>query len=116
SAKIRLISTGRKLVQMKLSSEGTKREAGSCTYFLSSDNPHYKISQAVSCQNHPSVSNPARTNNVTRRQQGNRCDHCTVHSPAFRNPNPATVTVSDLRRNLVAFFSPRLEVAVRKFC
>ena len=46
---------------------------------------------------------------------GRRCDHRTIHIPGLRNPNPPTVTVSDLRRNLVALLCPRLKVSVRKF-
>jgi hypothetical protein len=36
--------------------------------------PHQQISQAVPCQNHPPISNPARTNNVARRKRDGRCD------------------------------------------
>ena len=74
-----------------------------------------KVSQPVSRQNHPSVSNPARTDNVSRRKHGSRCDHRAIHSPALRNPNPSPVAVSNLRRNLEALFSPRIKVGVRKF-
>jgi hypothetical protein len=42
-----------------------------------------QISQPVSRQNHPSVSNPARVNNVARRQHGSRCDHCAIHIPTY---------------------------------
>jgi hypothetical protein len=31
------------------------------------------------------------------------------------DPNPPTITVNNLRRNLVAFFCPRLKVRPRKF-
>jgi hypothetical protein len=75
----------------------------------------WQIGQAVSRENHPSVSNPARTNDIFRRNTGSCSDHCAVHIIATpRNANPATDTVSDLRRNLEALFSPRLKVGARK--
>jgi hypothetical protein len=39
-----------------------------------------KIGQTVSRQNHPSISNPTRANNVSHRKHGSRCDHRTIHS------------------------------------
>ena len=77
--------------------------------------PCQQISQPVSRQNHPPISNPARINNVSHRKHGSRCDHRAVLIPTSRNPDPPAVAVSDLRRNLVALLSPRLKVSVRKF-
>jgi hypothetical protein len=74
-----------------------------------------QFSQPVSRQNHPPVGNPARTNNIAHGKHGNRCNHRAIQISTPRNPNPRTVTVSDLRRNLVALFSPRLKVSARKF-
>jgi Protein of unknown function (DUF1353) len=82
---------------------------------LVSKNPCQQISQPVSRQNHRPISNPACINNVSRRKHGSRRDNRTIHSPGLRNPNPPTVTVSDLRRDLEALFSPRLKVGARKF-
>jgi hypothetical protein len=48
-------------------------------------------------------------------KHGSRRDYRTIHIPTLGNPNPPTVTVSNLRRYLEALFSPRLKVGVRKF-
>jgi hypothetical protein len=82
---------------------------------LVSKKPRQQISQAVSRQNHPSVSNPTRVNNVSRRKHRLRSDHRAVHRTTLRNPNPSTITVSNVRRDLVALFRPRLKVSARKF-
>src|SRR4030095_7489837 len=60
--------------------------------------PTLKIRQAVSRQNHPSVSNAARNNNVYYRKHGSCCHHRAVP----RNPTPSAVSVSNLCRNLEA--------------
>ena len=73
-----------------------------------------KIRKAVSRQNHPSVSNPARAANVTHRKHGSRCDHRAIHAPTPRTPNASSIAVSDLRRNLEALFCPRLKGSARK--
>jgi len=39
---------------------------------LVSKKPRYKTGQAVSRENHPPISNPARTNNVAYRKHGSR--------------------------------------------
>src|SRR5215510_12177490 len=68
--------------------------------------PHQQIRQPVSRQNHPPISNPARDGNVAHRKHGSRRDHRAILIPTLRTPNPSIVTVSDLRCDLVAFFSP----------
>jgi hypothetical protein len=83
--------------------------------YLTAHNPPQQICQPVSRQNYPSVSNPARANNVSRRKHGSRRDHRAVQLLTLRNPNPPTVTVSDLRRNLEALFGPGFSVCVGKF-
>ncbi len=80
---------------------------------LVSHDPH-QLSQPISRQNHPSVSNSARTNNVSHREHRNRLNLSAV-LVCLRAPNPPTVTVSDLRRNLKALFCPRLKDSDRKF-
>jgi hypothetical protein len=81
----------------------------------SSCNPHQQIRQPVSRQNHTSISNPARVNNVARRKHGSRSDHRAIHTTAFWNPYPPVISVSDLRRNLETLFSPQLKVGTCKF-
>ena len=76
--------------------------------------PCQQICQPVSRENHPPISNPARANNVSRRKRRSRYDHSAVHIATPRNPYPLTVTISKLRRNLEALFSPRLKVGVPK--
>ena len=78
-------------------------------------NPRQQIGQPVSRKNHPSISNPACINNVSHRKHGSRLNVTTVPIVAFGNPYPSTVTISNLRRNLEALFSPRFKVGVRKF-
>jgi hypothetical protein len=85
------------------------------TALLVSRDPCQQISQAVSRENHPPISNPARTNNVAHRKHRGRCDHRAVFIPAFRTSDRPAVAISDLRRNLEALFCPRLEITVRKF-
>jgi hypothetical protein len=82
---------------------------------LISKKPRQQIGQTVSRQNHPSVSNPARARNVSRRQHRSRCDRRAIHTSRPRTPNPPIVTVGNLRRNLETFFSPRLKGSARKF-
>jgi len=82
---------------------------------LVSKKPHQKISQPVSRQNHPAVSNPARTNNVADGKHWRGCDHRAVIIPGSRTPNPPIVPVGHLHRNLEALFGPRLKLGVRKF-
>jgi hypothetical protein len=77
--------------------------------------PRQQISQSVARQHYPSVSNPARTNNVTRRKHGSRCDRCTALISTPRTPDKLTIAVSNLRRNLEALLCPRLKVGARKF-
>src|SRR5262245_55520238 len=78
-------------------------------------NPRQKIDQSITGKYYPSVSNPARPNNVTWRKHRGRCDHRTVHTPTLLNPNSPAITKSDLRRNLVALLCPSLKVGARKF-
>jgi hypothetical protein len=82
---------------------------------LVSKKPRQKISQPVSRQNHPSVSDPACTNNVARRKHGSRCDHRAIHSPGLWSPNRYPIPISNLRRNLVTLFCPRFKVSACKF-
>src|SRR5262245_29177895 len=74
-----------------------------------------QICQPVSRENHPPISNPPCTNNISRRKHGSRCDHRAVRIATSRCPNPSTVAVGNLRRNLEALFSPRFKVSDRKF-
>jgi hypothetical protein len=83
---------------------------------LVSKKPRQKISQPITRQNHPPISNPARINHVSRRKDRSRCDHRAVHTVTLRNPNPPIIPVSKLRRDLEALLRPRLKVSVRKFC
>jgi hypothetical protein len=73
------------------------------------------VSQPVSRQNHPPISNPPRVNNVSDGKYWRGCDHRAVHIHTPRNPDPSTVTVSNLPRNLETLFGPRLKVTARKF-
>src|SRR5262245_12201386 len=77
--------------------------------------PLQQICQAMCCENQSSISNPPGINNVSHGKRGSRRDHRAVHSPGLRSPHPSTVLISDLCRNLEAFFGPRLEVSARKF-
>jgi len=70
-----------------------EREPGACAYFLSSHNPRQQIGRAVSGKNYPSVSNPARTDNVAHRKHGSGLNVAAILIPAFRNADPPTVTV-----------------------
>ena len=74
-----------------------------------------QIGQPVSRQNHPSISNPTRTNNVAHRKHRSGLNVAAVSIPALGTPDPSAVAVSDLCRNLEALFSPRLKVGVPKF-
>src|SRR4030095_6767133 len=67
--------------------------------------PCEQISQPVSRQNHPPISNPTRTDNVTRRKHGSRLNLAATLVPGFRNPDLSPILVSDFRRNLEALFS-----------
>src|SRR5262244_1732729 len=78
-------------------------------------NPRQKIDQSITGKYYPSVNDPARANNVTCRKHRSGCYRCAVLIPTLRNPNPPIVQISNLRRNLVAFFCPRLKVSVGKF-
>jgi hypothetical protein len=80
-----------------------------------SHNPCQQIRQPISRKNYPTVSNPARANNVTHRKHGSRYDHRAIQIPTSRASSPPAVTVSNLRRNLEALFCPRLKVSVPKF-
>jgi hypothetical protein len=77
--------------------------------------PHQQIRQPVSRQNHPSVSNPARINDVARRKHRSRRYRRAVLVSISRRTDPSPVPVSNLRRNLETLFSPRFKVSIRKF-
>jgi hypothetical protein len=75
-----------------------------------------QIGQAVSRQNHPSISNPARTSVLPPGYVvGATAVHRAIPVSTPRNPNPPVVSVSNLRRNLETLFSPRFKVSIRKF-
>jgi hypothetical protein len=82
---------------------------------LVSHNPRQQICQAVSRQNYPPVSNPARANNVAHRKHGSCRNHRAVLISTSLTPNKPTVAISNLRRNLEALFSPRLKAGAGKF-
>jgi hypothetical protein len=65
------------------------------------DLPRQQIRQSESRQNHPSVSNPVRINNIAHR---NHADATIVQSlvPGSRNPNLCPIAVSNFGRNLEA--------------
>src|SRR5215813_14068967 len=69
-------------------------------------NPRQKIDQSIAGKYYPSVNDPARANNVPGGRHGGRCDHRAIYSPTFWNPNPSTVAVSDLRRDLETLLCP----------
>src|SRR5262249_39344432 len=76
--------------------------------------PSEKISQPVSHQNHPPISNPICNNSVShRKRRGSR--YCrAVFAPTPRRSDSATVPIRKLRRNLVALLRPRLKASARK--
>src|SRR5262245_61481148 len=76
--------------------------------------PYQQISQPVPRENHSSVGNPLRTNNVSGRKHGNRCNHSAILASTPWSPNELTVSISNLRRNLEALFRP-LKVSARQF-
>jgi hypothetical protein len=55
--------------------------------------PRQQVSQAVSRQHYLPISNPARTDNVSRRKHRSRYDHRAIHSATVGNPNWLPVTV-----------------------
>jgi len=68
--------------------------------------PRQEISQAVSRQNHPPISNAPGTDHVARRKHRSRCNHRAIHTPTPRAANPPAVAISNLRRNLEASLLP----------
>jgi hypothetical protein len=68
--------------------------------------PLQEIRQTVSCENHPPIKNPDRTNNVDHRKHGSCCNHRAIYSPTLWNPNGSPVSINNLRRNLVALSVP----------
>jgi len=51
---------------------------------------------------------------VAHRKHRSRFDIAAVLIFTFGNPNPSPISISDLRRNLEALLSPRLEVSAPK--
>src|SRR5262245_57283155 len=80
-----------------------------------SSHPRQQIGQAISRQDYPPVSNPARVNNVASRKHRRRRHSLAVLIPIPWRTDQSTVEVSDLSGNLVALLCPRLKVSVRKF-
>jgi hypothetical protein len=68
------------------------------------DLPRQQIRQSVSRQNHPSISDPARINNISRRKRRGRFDRRAILTPTSANPNPPIIPVSNLCHNLEASF------------
>ena len=71
-----------------------------CTCFLPAHNPRQQIGQAVSRKNHPPISNPARTNNVTHGKYRSRLNVAAVFISTSRTPVQPPVLVSNFRCNL----------------
>jgi len=76
--------------------------------------PYQQIDQPASRECYPSVGNPPRIKNVSRRKHRSGLNVAALFVPTLRNPYAPTTAVSDLRRNLVALFCPRLKVSARK--
>src|SRR5262249_2433542 len=74
-----------------------------------------KLSIIVWTNTTGSISNPARIDNVSRTQHGDRLNIWAVPIATLWTPNPPIVTVSKLRRNLEALLGPRPEVGVGNF-
>src|SRR5262245_65517235 len=77
--------------------------------------PCQQISQPISREHHPSISNPARINDVARRKHMSRRYRRAVPDSSPRVSNVSPVAISDLRRNLEVVFCPRLKSCTRKF-
>src|SRR5262245_13499729 len=77
--------------------------------------PHQKTRQPVSGENYPTVCNPACVNDMPHgKHRGRRYSLAIPISTPRRTDSPA-ITISDLRRNLVALLCPSLKVSVGKF-
>ena len=79
-------------------------------FYLVAHNPRQQVRQPVSRQNYPPVSNPARTDNVSRRKHRSRRYHRAVLVPIPRRTNEFTVKVGKLGRNLEALFTWRSRI------
>src|SRR5262249_45472962 len=77
--------------------------------------PYEKISQPVSCQNHPSISNVLGNGNIANGNAGSRRYRRAVLVPTPRCIDQPTVAVSNLRCDLVTLFVPRLKLSGREF-
>src|SRR5215510_5144896 len=64
-----------------------------------SSHPRQQIRQAVSRQNHPSVCNPACTDNVSWWKNRSRLNNAAVLISTLRNPYSSAVLLGELRRN-----------------
>jgi hypothetical protein len=74
-----------------------------------------QIGQPVSRQNHPPISNPARTNNVARRKHGSRYYHRAILIRTSGTPDKPAVAISNLWRNLEALFCPGFSFDSQQF-
>src|SRR5215831_4468451 len=70
-----------------------------------SSHPRQQIGQAVSRQNHPSVCNPACTDNVSWWKNRSRLNNAAVLISTLRNPYSSAVLLGELRRNSCICFS-----------